>query len=194
MKVAGLFTIIMVLTLAACGPHSKYPMVEIRTARGNIIVELYADRAPKSVAAFLANADAGYYKNGSFYRILNDDNQPSDALKAELIQGGAYRSGNKLPKPPPIPHESTRQTGILHKTGVISFARLEPGTASSEFFICISDQPGLDFGGENNPDGQGYAAFGKVIEGMDIINNIYHSRENEQSFDPPILISNIVRL
>jgi peptidyl-prolyl cis-trans isomerase A (cyclophilin A) len=155
---------------------------------------LYSDKAPKSVAAFLANVAAGYYKNGSFYRVLNNDNQPSDALKAELIQGGAYRSRNKLHKPPFIPHESTQQTGILHKTGVISFARLEPGTASSEFFICISDQPGFDFGGENNPDKQGYAAFGKVIEGMEVVNKIYHSRENEQSFDPPIQISNIVRL
>lgn len=194
MKIAGLFAIIIAGIILGCTTKSRYPLVRIETWKGDFIVELYNDKAPKSVAAFLANADAGYYKNGSFYRILNGDNQPSDALKAEIIQGGAYRSGNKLPKPPPIPHESTRQTGILHKTGVISFARLEPGTASSEFFICISDQPGLDFGGENNPDGQGYAAFGKVIEGMNVVNKIYHSRENEQSFDPPIQISNIVRL
>ncbi len=194
MKRFAVLAIIMVFVFSGCGPHSKYPLVKIKTAKGDIIVELYADKAPKSVAAFLANVDAGYYKNASFYRVLNDDNQPSDALKAQLIQGGAYRSKNKMSKPPLIPHESTKQTGLLHKAGVISFARLEPGTASSEFFICISDQPGFDFGGDNNPDGQGYAAFGKVMEGMDVVYSIYRQNENEQSFDPPILIVNIVRL
>jgi peptidyl-prolyl cis-trans isomerase A (cyclophilin A) len=72
-------------------------------------------------------------------------------------------------------------------------ARTAPGTATTEFFICVGDQPGFDFGGDNNPDGQGYAAFGKVVKGMDIVRNIYARPENNQSFDPPIPIYEIVR-
>jgi peptidyl-prolyl cis-trans isomerase A (cyclophilin A) len=95
---------------------------------------------------------------------------------------------------PGIPHETTQQTHILHTTGTISLARLAPGTATSEFFICLADQPGFDFGGENNPDKQGYAAFGKVVKGMDIVNKIYNQNEDEQSFDPPVAIYDIIEL
>ena len=92
-----------------------------------------------------------------------------------------------------IPHESTKQTGIKHQTGVISFARAEPGTAGTEFFICMDDEPGLDFGGENVPDRQGYSAFGKVINGMNIIRKIHEQKERNQYFDPPITIFSIKR-
>lgn len=162
---------------------------------GSIEVELYADKAPKTVTAFLSYIDSGYYKNASFYRVLNRDNQPSDALKAELIQGGIYRSRNK-PKVsiPGIPHETTKQTGILHKDGVISLARIEPGTGTTEFFICIGDQPGFDYGGLNNPDKQGYAAFGKVVKGMEIVKTIYNRPEDDGYFNYPISIFDIRRL
>lgn len=93
-----------------------------------------------------------------------------------------------------ILHEGTRETGILHTNGVISLARQEPGTANTEFFICIGDQSGFDYGGENNPDKQGYAAFGKVVKGMDIVRRIYDLPEEEQYFDPPVPIYNIVKL
>jgi peptidyl-prolyl cis-trans isomerase A (cyclophilin A) len=93
-----------------------------------------------------------------------------------------------------VPHETTQQTGVLHKNGVISFARQEPGTAGSEFFICIGDQPGFDFNGENNPDKQGYAAFGRVVKGMDVVKKIYNQPEEEQSFQPPVHIFNIKKL
>src|SRR5436853_2662859 len=135
--------ILIVFCLICFSCKKKYvnPHIEIQTKAGNIEVELYADKAPKSVAAFLSYMDSGYYKNASFYRVLNLDNHPSDAYKAELIQGGIYRSNNEaVAAIPGIPHETTKQTGILHKDGVISFARLEPGTATTEFFICIGDQ------------------------------------------------------
>jgi peptidyl-prolyl cis-trans isomerase A (cyclophilin A) len=77
---------------------------------------------------------------------------------------------------------------------VISLARLEPGTASTEFFICIGKQSGFDYGGENNPDGQGYAAFGKVIKGMEVVRKIYNRPEDEQAFTPPVSIYDIVRM
>jgi peptidyl-prolyl cis-trans isomerase A (cyclophilin A) len=181
--------------LAACSPKYKNPHIEIQTSMGDIEVELYPDQAPKTVKAFLSYVKAGYYKNSSFYRVLNTDNQPSNAAKAELIQGGIYKSNHRVHDTlSGIPHETTQQTHILHKNGTISLARLAPGTATSEFFICLGDQPGFDYGGENNPDKQGYAAFGKVIKGMEVVQKIYNQPEEEQSFDPPVPIYNIVRL
>jgi len=170
------------------------PHILIRTGAGDIEVELYPRQAPRTVNAFLSYIDSGFYENGSFYRVLNDDNQSSDAPKSELIQGGIWRTNHQRANSlTGIPHETTQQTHILHKDGVISLARTTPGTAGSEFFICIGDQPGFDYGGENNPDGQGYAAFGKVVKGLDIVRNIYARPENNQSFDPPVPIFSIER-
>ena len=176
----------------SCSNANKYPHIEIQSSIGNIEIELYADKAPKSVAAFLSYVDSGFYENTSFYRVLTDQNQPSDAFKSNLIQGGLWRTGRRK-NLPGIPHEPTNQTGIQHKNGVISLARLDPGTATTEFFICIGNQPGYDYGGENNPDKQGYAAFGKVVKGMDIVNRIYQLNESDQYFDPPVPIYNIKR-
>jgi peptidyl-prolyl cis-trans isomerase A (cyclophilin A) len=183
------------ILMAACGTKYKNPHIEIQTKFGDIEVELYPDQAPKTVKAFLSYVKAGYYNNSSFYRVLNDENQPSNAPKAELIQGGIYKSNPKVHDTlTGIPHETTEQTHIQHKRGVISLARLAPGTATSEFFICLADQPGFDFGGENNADKQGYAAFGKVVKGMDIVNKIYNQSEDNQSFDPPVPIYDIIQL
>jgi peptidyl-prolyl cis-trans isomerase A (cyclophilin A) len=190
----NLLLVTTALFFACSSPsNSKYPHVEIRTKFGEIEVELYPGKAPKSVAAFLANVDAGHYKDASFYRVLNMDNQPSNAPKAEVIQGGTWRKKDK-PGVPRIPHETTAQTGISHTDGTISFAREEPGTAGTEFFICVGDQKGFDYGGENNPDGQGYAAFGRVVRGMNVVRKIYAQPEEEQYFKPPLFIYDIVRL
>jgi peptidyl-prolyl cis-trans isomerase A (cyclophilin A) len=171
------------------------PHIQIQTNKGDIEVELYPLQAPKTVAAFLSYIDSGYYNNSNFYRVLNEENQPSNAPKTELIQGGIWKTRNALAaKIPGIPHETTQQTGILHTNGTISLARTEPGTAGTEFFICIGNQPGLDYGGENIADKQGYAAFGKVIKGMEIVNKISKQNESDQYFDPPVAIFNIVRL
>jgi peptidyl-prolyl cis-trans isomerase A (cyclophilin A) len=192
---AKYLTTIFFFILCACSPKYKYPRVEIETKLGDIEVELYNDKAPKTVAAFLSYVDSGFYKNASFYRILNDDNQPSNADKSELIQGGIWKTNYaRSASLPGVPHESTRQTGLMHKDGTISLARQAPGTANTEFFICIGDQPGFNYGGINNADGQGYAAFGKVIKGMSVVKSIYDAPENDQSFDPQIDIYNIVRL
>lgn len=191
----NLWLCILCMFIACSSPEYKNPHVKIQTRLGNIEIELYSDKAPKTVTAFLSYVDSGYYKNASFYRILNLDNQQSDAFKAELIQGGLWRTNYKKSENlKGIPHETTQQTGILHTNGVISLARLEPGSATTEFFICIGNQPGFDFGGENNPDKQGYAAFGKVVKGMDVVISIYHHPEDDQAFDPPVDIYNIVRL
>jgi peptidyl-prolyl cis-trans isomerase A (cyclophilin A) len=120
------------------------------------------------------------------------DNQPGKTVKIEVIQGGLY-SDSVIEKIqfPPIRHETTRETGLLHKDGVLSMARMEPGTASSEFFICVGDLPELDFGGKRNPDGQGFAAFGKVIKGMDIVRKIQQQKDSEQYLLNPVKIISI---
>jgi peptidyl-prolyl cis-trans isomerase A (cyclophilin A) len=177
---------------AATNPDT--PRVVIQTQAGDIEIELYPRQAPRTVAAFLSYVDSGFYKRSCFYRILNEENQATGADPSELIQGGIWRTNHaKAVSLPGVPHETTQQTHILHTDGVISLARQAPGTATTEFFICVGDQPGFDFGGHNNPDGQGYAAFGKVIKGMDIVRAIYAMPENDQSFTPPVTIKDIKR-
>ena len=175
--------------------NATTPHIEIQTSRGDIEIELYPLQAPKTVAAFLSYIDSGYYHNSNFYRVLNDENQSSNAPKTELIQGGIWKTKNKIAAQlPGIPHETTQQTKILHAEGVLSLARTTPGTATTEFFICIGKQPGLDYGGENIADKQGYATFGKVVKGMEVVRKIYHQNESDQYFDPPVPIFDIVKL
>ncbi len=187
------WSICLMILLTACTQSTpERPVVEVETRFGNFKIELYAKEAPHTVQRFLEFVERGYYKRASFYRILNEENQPSNTLKAYVIQGGIWES-NPLVKDTltGIPHESTASSGILHTTGTISMARLEPGTATTEFFICLQDQPGYDFGGANNEDGEGYAAFGKIIEGFDVVRKIYKQPEHNQSFTPSIMIFNI---
>ncbi len=190
------FLFILFCFVAACSSSKNgNPVVEIRTNFGDIEVELFPKQAPNTVAAFLSYIDSGYYKNAAFYRVLRDDEQPTDAPKSELIQGGIWQTNYKLAATiPGIPHESTQETKILHKNGTISLARSEPGTANTEFFICVGDQPGFDYGGANNPDGQGYAAFGRVIKGMDVVRKIYNAPEQDGTFDPLVYITKMKRL
>ncbi|HLK29098.1 MAG TPA: peptidylprolyl isomerase [Puia sp.] len=171
----------------------KNPHVEIRTKFGDIEVELFPDNAPKSVAAFLSYVDAGYFKNASFYRALNEDNQQTDNTETAMIQGGIWKTKHGM-KLPGIAHESTQQTKLTHTNGTISLARQEPGTANTEFFICIGDQKGFDYGGTNNPDGQGYAAFGRVVKGMELIKQFYIKPTNGDLLQEQIEILNIMRL
>ena len=145
--------------------------IEINTELGSIIAELYPDKAPITCANFIKYIDQNKLNGASFYRVVRIDNQPNNDIKIEVIQGGLGFDIEEYPLPP-IEHETTKETGLLHKNGTLSMARVEPGTASSEFFICIGDQPELDYGGNRNPDGQGFAAFGKVIEGTNIVKEI----------------------
>jgi peptidyl-prolyl cis-trans isomerase A (cyclophilin A) len=190
-----IFVCLLTCLLMACHhPDADSPHVVIRTAAGDIEIEVYPRKAPKTAGAFLSYVDSGFYKNGSFYRVLNEENQVTGAAFSKLIQGGIWKTNHaRAAGLPGVPHETTQQTHILHTDGVVSLARGEPGTATTEFFICIGDQPGFDYGGENNPDGQGYASFGKVVRGMDVVRAIYERPENEQSFTPPIPIFEIVR-
>jgi peptidyl-prolyl cis-trans isomerase A (cyclophilin A) len=184
----------LILLVACHTADPNLPHVVIRTSAGDIEVELYLRQAPKTAGAFLSYVDSGFYKNATFYRVLNEDNQVTGSPVSKLIQGGIWKTDHaRAVSLPGVPHEPTRDTHILHTNGVISLARDKPGTGTSEFFICVGDQPGFDFGGENNPDGQGYAAFGKVVSGMDVVRTLYARPENSQVFTPPIPIYDIVR-
>ena len=196
-KIAATFLLVTSCIYFSCNQKKNYkePTVKIETNYGDIIVELYPEKAPKTVATFLLYVDSGYYKNGSFYRVLKAEDQPSGTFKSDLIQGGIWQTKNKMQiKLPGIPHETTKQTGILHKDGTISMARLEPGTASSEFFIVIGDQPAYDYGGDANADGQGFAAFGAVFKGINIVRKIQEQPASGESFVEKIRIDKIKRL
>ena len=164
----------------------------IKTSLGNITIELYPLKAPLTVANFLKYVDAHLYNNSSFFRSVTLNNQPNNTIKIEVIQGGNVDSTKELA---PIPMETTQQTGLLHKNGTLSMARAAPATATSSFFICINDQPALDFGGKRNPDGQGFAAFGKVIKGMDLVKKIQQLYpDQDQYFKPRVPIISIIRI
>jgi len=128
--------LVAILLSASCKskPHYDNPHIAIQTKYGDIEVELLPKQAPKTVAAFLSYIDSGFYFNSSFYRALNMENQPSNAPKTELIQGGIWKTNyKKAVSVKGIEHENTAQTGIKHTEGVISLARAKPGTAGTEF-------------------------------------------------------------
>jgi peptidyl-prolyl cis-trans isomerase A (cyclophilin A) len=171
--------------------EKRVPVV-IETPLGEIAVELDAGAAPGTAANFLGYVDGGSYDGGVFHRTVTMGNQPNDAVKIEVIQGGI---GADYPREgePSIPLERTSLTGLRHVDGAISMARFTPDSANSGFFICIGDQPELDFGGTRNPDGQGFAAFGRVTAGMDVVRAIQQSPHQEQRLTPPVPITRIRR-
>jgi peptidyl-prolyl cis-trans isomerase A (cyclophilin A) len=168
------------------------PQVLIKTELGDIEVEIYTHDAPITSANFLKYVDNNLFDGATFYRVVTMDNQPNNDVKIEVIQGG-LGFGESEKRFPPIEHETTEKTGIKHKDGIISMARNKPGSASSEIFICVNDQPELDFGGKRNPDGQGFAAFGMVIEGMDVVRKIQQQPADGQMLNPKIKIFSISR-
>lgn len=172
--------------------------VVMTTALGEIEVVLDAGRAPVTVSNFLRYMDAGQYNGGRFHRTVTMQNQPNNDVKIEVIQGAVNPKFRDNSDPSnngygSIPLERTRDTGLKHKDGTISMARGGPDTATSGFFFCIGDQPELDFGGKRNADGQGFAAFGQVTRGMDVIKKIQMSAHEGQTLKPPIVIEKVER-
>lgn len=190
-------------------------IVRIETDFGTIRVAIATTEAPITATNFLAYVEDGLYDGGIFHRTVRLDNQsnanlgkvkigagidpdtdrdqlPNDEITIEVIQGGINPDRSDALNGA-IPLERTSETGLSHKDGTISMARLTPDSAVSDFFICINDQPSLDFGGKRNPDGQGFAAFGHVIEGMEIVRQIQAQPSDGQTLDPPVAIRRITR-
>ncbi|MDI9534161.1 MAG: peptidylprolyl isomerase [Bacteroidota bacterium] len=178
-----------IMALSSCDGNKE---VIINTGFGEIHVALDLQNAPVTSANFLRYVDAGLFDSACFYRVVRPDNQQNDSIRIAVIQGGRYNQ-EETGGFPPIAHETTEMTGIRHLNGTISMARWTPGTATSEFFICVGDQPELDYGAKRNPDGQGFAAFGQVTKGMDVVMKIHSIEAPAQYLDKPILIYSIKR-
>ena len=166
----------------------------VETDVGAFEIEVNTEVAPLTVANYLAYVDAKLLDGGSVYRIVTLANQAPDTRhKIEVVQWGMNPPDGKAPPLPPIAHETTRDTGLRHRDGTVSMARSTPGSATSEFFICIGDQPELDFGGGRNPDGQGFAAFGRVVAGQDVVRALFSRGQSSQYLAPPIGVRSVRR-
>jgi len=161
--------------------------VQVQTELGDFAVEVREDRAPASAGYFLADVRTGRYDGSSFFRIVTLSNQQVDKhRKIAVIQGGLKHEREDLPAV--IPHETTAMTGLKHLKGTVSLARFAPGAAYHSFFICLRDEPALDFGGARHPDGQGFAAFGHVAQDFDVVQRIFARAETQEYLENEIRI------
>ena len=191
----------VVSATALVSTQSKPIRVRVQTELGDIVIEVDPVKAPATTANFLKYVDGGQYDGGVFHRTVKMDNQPESTIKIEVIQAGVNPDRAKEAFPA-IALERTSVTGILHKDAVVSMARGTPDSATSGWFICINDQPSLDFGGLRNPDGQGFGAFGRVVTGMDVVRKIQAAPSSTtrttnteaQRLTPPIKILKVTRL
>jgi peptidyl-prolyl cis-trans isomerase A (cyclophilin A) len=178
------------VTAAAKSGARTQVRVRLETTMGPIDVEIDTARAPVTAANFLGYVTRGDYAGGRFHRTVRPGNQPANKVLIDVIQAGRDPAAAS-PDLPPIPLERTSVTGLRHLDGALSMARDGPDTATSDFFICVGDQPELDFGGRRNPDGQGFAVFGRVVAGMDVVRRIHAAPADGQSLTPPIAIRSI---
>jgi len=169
MIIRTFFTLMVILVGTQAFADEGTVRILMSTGQGDVEIDLYIDEAPITAGNFLKLVDSGHMDGGSFYRVVTDENDKVSP-KIEVIQGG--RGDAMEGAIDAIDHETTEQTGIRHTDGVISMARGGVGTATSEFFIVIGDQPGLDYGEVRHPDEQGFAAFGMVVRGMDVVRTI----------------------
>lgn len=174
-------------------PVPARPLVRLYTAAGEIELELNTAAAPHTVTNFLRYVHDGLYADGDFFRTVTAENQPTNAVKIAVLQAQANPAKtNEFFHP--IVLERTRDTGLKHLDGTISMARDGPDTAQDSFFICVGDQPELDFGGRRNPDGQGFAAFGRVTQGMELIRQFHQQPADGQRLKTPVKIQRAIRL
>jgi peptidyl-prolyl cis-trans isomerase A (cyclophilin A) len=179
------------LSSAAAKKDDKVRVL-IQTEKGDIEVELDAAKAPVTTANFLQYVDGQFYDGGRFHRTVTPKNQPDNTDKIEVIQAAVSLKKEKE-EFPPIQLERTTRTGLRHEDGTISMARDGPDTATSEFFLCVGGQPSLDFGGKRNPDGQGFAAFGRVVRGMEVVRAIQAAPADGQTLTPSVKIGRVRR-
>lgn len=159
----GALVLLALLALAGCG--ERKPRVALHTPFGTVLVEVDSARAPATAANFLRYVRERRYDSASFYRVRRDPAARIAGPKG-IVQGGLHR-GDTTRLLPPVRFESTRQTGLRHTDGTVSMARFEDeNSARAEFFVVLGDQPHLDYQG---PGRAGYAAFGRVVEGMEVV-------------------------
>ena len=193
------------LSLFLCvflGQAPASPVVVIfETELGAITMEIDVAKAPVTAANFLKYVDGKFYDGGVINRSVRPDNTIRKDVEIQVIQFQSDPARNRE-RFPAIPLERTNVTGLRHVDGALSMARSGPDSATSGWFICINDQPSLDFGGARNPDGQGFAAFGRVVSGMDVVRKIQQAPSSSdrktnteaQKLTPPIAVTKVTRL
>lgn len=159
-----------VLAAQTAAPPGVVPVV-FETERGRIVLDVDVRRAPITAANFLRYVDGKFYDGGVVDRAVRRDNTTRHDVEIEVIQF-QINPGRQAETLPPISLERTSVTGVTHQDGAISMARGGADTATASFFVAMGDQHELDFGGKRNADGQGFAAFGRVVEGMDVVKRI----------------------
>jgi len=169
--------------------------VDIETSIGTITAELETAAAPLTVCNFLRYARAGYYDGGQFFRTVRSDilvnyNTPIDVVQAEAREGEEFDAFG------PIVLERTSHTGLSHRSGALSMARWGPDTATSSFFIVVKDSPLLDFGHARHPksDGQGFAVFGYVSDGMEYVRQMHLLPAQKEQLQSPVRIHQVTVL
>jgi peptidyl-prolyl cis-trans isomerase A (cyclophilin A) len=174
-------------------PDRRNVVVVFETDKGTIELEVDGAHAPATAANFLRYVDGGFFDGGTVNRAVRPDNTVRHDIEIQVIQFQIDEARNTQ-EFPPIALERTSVTGLKHVDGTISMARGGPDTATGSFAIVIGDQPSMDFGGRRNPDGQGFAAFGRVVRGMDVVKAIQASPTGKtgpygtESLAPPIKI------
>jgi len=187
----SLFLVLFFTLLYTESQSQETVTCEINTSLGNILIEVYPEKAPITTSNFLKYVNSEGYSNSSFFRVCTKDNEANRAIQIEVIQGGNIPDSLRFE---PIKLETTKQTGLKHLNGTVSMARANANTATSSFFICINDQPELDFEGKRHSDGLGFAAFGKVIKGMDVVLKIQALENKKQYLINPVNIESIKRI
>ena len=191
------FFMIFIVSMAFTSAQPAEVLIRIETSFGQIDLAIDTKRAPVTAANFLKYVDAGLYDGGRVHRATRPDNYtpaPPNRPPMELIQGG-INPDRRAEGFPPIPLERTSVTGLKHVVGIVSMARgAEADTARSDFFILLDEQPSLDFGGKRFDDGQGAAAFGRVVSGLDVVRKIQQQPVQGQNLTPPVTIQKIARI
>lgn len=187
--------LLLALLSQAAPARTGLVAVVFETTVGEIVIEVDTVRAPITSANFLKYVDGGLYTGGRFHRTVRPETETRKDVPIEVVQATRAPRTPETPGFPPIPLERTNVTGLTHVDGAVSMARAGVDTAAADFFICIGAQPLLDFGGARNADGQGFAVFGRVVSGMDVVKKIQAAavRPGTQTLDPPIGITNARR-
>lgn len=170
--------------------HNQHK-ASVSTAAGDFQIALFHQQAPLTAGYFSQLIDSGTLDNSSVYRMVHSDNNSHNpAHPIHVLQGGLQDSD---PQPvAPVAHESTAQTGLSHRQWSLSTARFAPGQTYGSFFVCMRDEPALDFGGKRHPDGQGFAVFGQVIAGFTVIEALYQQREAQEYLQQPVPIHRVI--
>lgn len=187
----GLIAVAALSALAGCAtvqPEPTMPRVALDTTAGTIVLAVDAAAAPITTCNFISYVVTGDYDGGTFFRTVSRETNTASRYPIDVIQAATPRGSDDASRPP-ITLERTRDTGLRHTAGAVSMARDGPDSATSSFFIVTQDTPSLDFGGGRNPDGQGFAAFGAVVQGLDVARRIQRMPANsDEQLTTPVTI------